>query len=424
MPSFSNVTKIFSIFGLGMVVAAAGVGAGDLAVSAIKGREIGVAIVWAVFLGALFKFLISEGIARYQLATGQTILEGMVLRLSPFFRIVLMIYLPIWSLLTAIMLMSAVGVASQSILPIPNCTDVQAKTIYGLIHSLIAVSLIWVGGYKGFERAMAICVALMTAGVIFSAIRLSPSLTEVARSAIIPTAARPRSVIELIGGVGGTVTMLSYCYWLREAGRSGREDLNLCRLDLATGYLMTALFAGSMVVIGSQIQFDEDGSNTRILLNIAQRLAIKVGEAGKWVFLLGAWAAVASSLLGVWQGTPYLFADLWSMRSRVDGEHPPEPVRSDGKFYRGYLLAMATIPAAGVYLIPFATVAKLYAFTGALVVPSLSIILLRLNGSEKFVGEFRNRFWTSLILYGVVAFFIVAGGIELYDSIVAFMKPS
>jgi len=418
MPRQSLWTNFLSIFGLGMIVAATGVGAGDLAISAMKGREIGVAILWAVLLGCFFKFLVSEGIARYQLATGETLVEGMVLRLSPIFRIVLLIYLPIWTHLTAIMLMSASGVAANSIRPIPGVSDLHAKVIYGALHSLAAVGIIWAGGFKWFERLMAVCVALMTLGVLYSAIRLSPAAIDVAKGAFIPTPASPRAVIELIGGVGGTVSLLSYSYWLREAGRGGRGDLNTCRLDLFTGYLMTALFAGSMVVIGSQVEFEANSSNTRILVNISATLATRVGEVGRWVFLFGAWAAIASSVLGVWQGTPYLFADLWNLLR--DGK--PQLVRADSKLYRGYLIAMATIPILGVYLLPFQTIARLYAITGALVVPMLAIVLLFLNEPRRIVGDFRNHLLTTAILVAVILFFLAAGGIELYDNIMAFLK--
>jgi hypothetical protein len=51
-----------------------------------------------------------------------------------------------------------------------------------------------------------------------------------------------------MGGVGGTVTVLCYGYWIREENRQGAEDLRVCRIDLAVGYLMTALFGMAMVI--------------------------------------------------------------------------------------------------------------------------------------------------------------------------------
>ena len=48
----------------------AGIGSGDVVVG------YGVVLLWAIAVGAFFKFVLSEGIARWQLATGMTALEG------------------------------------------------------------------------------------------------------------------------------------------------------------------------------------------------------------------------------------------------------------------------------------------------------------------------------------------------------------
>ena len=63
------------MFGPGLLVAATGVGAGDLAIGTITGSKLGVAILWAVVLGAALKFAMSEGLARWQIATGETLLD-------------------------------------------------------------------------------------------------------------------------------------------------------------------------------------------------------------------------------------------------------------------------------------------------------------------------------------------------------------
>lgn len=67
---------LLAVIGPGLLVAATGVGAGDLATGAFTGNKLGVAVLWAVALGAFIKFVLNEGLARWQLATGQTVLEG------------------------------------------------------------------------------------------------------------------------------------------------------------------------------------------------------------------------------------------------------------------------------------------------------------------------------------------------------------
>ena len=130
----------------------------------------------------------------------------------------------------------------------------------------------------------------------------------------IPHAGLPWT-LGVLGGVGGTVTLLSYGYWIREKGRTGLSGVRLCRIDLGVAYALTALFGMAMIIIGSGIKIE--GRGVSLALQLAEQLAVTLGPLGKWVFLLGFWGAVFSSLLGVWQSAPYLFADFLSLRRGV-----------------------------------------------------------------------------------------------------------
>src|SRR5690606_35083309 len=93
--------SFWAILGPGLLLAATGVGGGDLATATFVGGMLGTAVLWAVALGAFMKFVVTEGLARWQLATGQTILEGAVHRLGP---VVIWIFLPyflLWSFFVA-----------------------------------------------------------------------------------------------------------------------------------------------------------------------------------------------------------------------------------------------------------------------------------------------------------------------------------
>ena len=57
-------------------MAATGVGAGDLATGAFTGSALGTAVLWAVLAGAALKYALNEGLARWQLVTGETLLEA------------------------------------------------------------------------------------------------------------------------------------------------------------------------------------------------------------------------------------------------------------------------------------------------------------------------------------------------------------
>jgi Mn2+/Fe2+ NRAMP family transporter len=61
-----------AVAGPGLLLAATGVGGGDLATGSIVGSLLGTAVLWAVVVGAFLKYVVTEGLARWQLATGET----------------------------------------------------------------------------------------------------------------------------------------------------------------------------------------------------------------------------------------------------------------------------------------------------------------------------------------------------------------
>jgi Mn2+/Fe2+ NRAMP family transporter len=411
--------------GPGLIVAATGVGAGDLAAASIVGSKLGLAVLWAVLLGAFLKFVLNEGLARWQLATGSTLLEGCALHLGRWVLWLFLAYLVVWSFLVAAALMSAIGVTSHAVYPLAG-TGVEAaqvdKVIYGVAHSFLAVVLVLLGGFRVFDKLMGVLVALMFVIVVMTAVAIRPPVAEVMRGVVvpvIPTGGVPWT-IALMGGIGGTVTVLSYGYWIREVGRHKPEDLTVCRIDLACAYGMTAVFGLGMVIVGDSLPTME-GSGARLMVQIAGQLESTFGAAGpltKWAFLVGAWAAVFTSLLGVWQSTPYLFADLW----RLMGRDKPEStcVNTRSLPYRAYLCAIATVPIIGLVAINFQAMMKVYAIVGALFIPMLAAVLLVLNGQARLIGEqYRNTWRVSVALVGALLLFVAAAALEIRDNVLA-----
>ncbi len=400
------------MIGPGLLVAATGVGAGDLATGALVGGTLGVAVLWAVVLGAGIKFVLNEGLARWQLATGSTLLEGVVKHFGRVAQGVFLVYLLMWTYFTAVALMSACGIALHAMLPMGEAAS--DKVIYGIAHSVLAVVLVEAGGYKLFERVMSVCIGLMFLTVVMTAVAVGPAWGEIVSGLLVPSIPDMdgeglRWTVALIGGVGGTLTVLCYGYWIREEGRSSPEDMQACRVDLVAGYSMTALFGIAMVIIGSRISVE--GKSAELLVRLAAQLEQELGTVVRWAFLLGAWGAISSSLLGVWQSVPYVFADLLRL-SRKTSE-AVSTVNTKGLAYRGYLYAMATLPAMGLFR-SFETVQKAYAVFGAMFIPLLAVVLLLLNGSAARVGEaHRNRWPSTLGLLVAIGLFVVYGYFEI-----------
>ncbi len=398
----SRITSTLGIIGPGLLVGATGVGAGDLATASFAGSQLGTTVLWAVVVGGVFKFALTEGLARWQLATGQTLVEGSVRHLGPFVGWVFVPYLLLWSYFVGAALMGACGVALHALIPVFREAE-TGKVVFGILASILGLVLVRRGGFRLFERVMGACIGLMFVTVIFTAIAVWPGTGTVLSGLLLPSVQGLAGdslswTVALIGGVGGTVTILCYGYWIREKGRSGAEQLATCRLDLAVGYVATVIFGLAMVIIGSTVVIE--GRGALLLVTLGDALRQEIGALGTWVFLVGAFGAVFSSLLGVWQAVPYIFADVVRRLSDGDRGHSLDQSRA----FRFFQLGLATLPVLGLFT-SFREAQFLYAVTGAAFLPLLAAALLVLNGRRNLVGPLRNGLLSVAALCGTLAFF-------------------
>ncbi len=388
-----------------MLVAATGVGAGDLATAAFTGHQLGVGIVWAVLLGAALKFVLNEGLTRWQLVTGQTLLEGAMLRLGWSAKIIFAIYFVLWSYFVGSALISACGAAGHAIFPV-FADAITGKRAFGIAHSLAGLVLVFVGGFRLFESLMRVAISVMFVTVVATAVCIAPDWMAVGKGLVIPQIPPTADgtgldwTLALIGGVGGTLTILCYGYWIREKGREDIAALPACRIDLAVAYGFTAIFGIAMVIIGSTIHIE--GRGAQLIVVLADRLGDILGSTGRWLLLAGIWAALFSSLLGVWQAVPYLFADFWQLLRHNE----PAKVNTQNRSYRGYLLLLATVPMLGLFR-DFKQVQLIYSIFGSFFLPLLALVLLILNGQVAWVGKYRNRPVTIGLLLATLAIFLV-----------------
>jgi len=409
--------SLLRVVGPGLLVAATGVGAGDLATGAFSGSVLGPAVLWAVLVGALMKYVLSEGLARWQLASGETLLEGALLRTARPLRWLFLVYLVPWSWFVGSALAGACGVTAQALVPLGE-DPLRGKVIWGVVHSSLGLGLVLRGGFRLFERLMGVAIGVMFVTVVWTAAALGLEGgfegAQLLRGLLLPSIPDGGGegldwTVGLIGGVGGTLTLLCYGYWIREEGREGLGQLGVCRLDLGVGFGVTALFGLAMVLIGSRVEAAGKGSG--LIVDLASELGENLGPAARWAFLLGAWGAVFSSLVGVWQAVPYVFADFWRLRDARIGE-PRAAVSTRARPYRLYLFALAVVPLLGLST-SFKQAQKAYAVVGAAFLPGLALALLWLN-RERVVGERgANRWLGAAGLAGTLAFFLFAAARSL-----------
>ena len=140
-PPPRSFKALLAIVGPGLVVAATGVGAGDMVAAAKAGATFGLPLLWTAALGTILKFALAEGVGRWQLATSSTVLEGWVRLFGPPVRIYFLLYFVMWTVIVAAALMSACGLAAHALFP------QLSVRVWAVVHALAAMIFVWYGGY-------------------------------------------------------------------------------------------------------------------------------------------------------------------------------------------------------------------------------------------------------------------------------------
>ena len=378
--------------GPGIVIAATGVGAGDLIAASVSGARYGSAILWAAVVGAIIKYVMNENLARWQLVTGTTLLEGWIQKLPRFVSIYFLIYLLLWSFIVAGALISAAGLAAHALMP---ALSVEA---WGVLHSIAALIIVWFGAYRHIERIMKLLIAVMFVVVIVCAGILFPPVDEFLLGVFQP--ALPQGsivfVLGVIGGVGGSVTIMSYGYWIREKQWYGSQFIPQVRTDLAIAYILTGLFGLAVMIIAAGVQ-PEVAQGSKMILAVAEHLQASVGDYGKWLFLLGFWGAVFSSMIGVWDGVPYLFTDFVHASRHTSADISTSNYTKTA-IYRGYLIYLALPPIVLLSLGKPVWIVVIYSVTGAFFMPFLAVLLLYMNNRSQWLKQFRNSSMMNALL--------------------------
>ncbi|MDA1316349.1 MAG: Nramp family divalent metal transporter [Acidobacteria bacterium] len=402
-------SALFAIIAPGILLAATGVGAGDLLTATLAGSEVGLSVLWAAVAGAVLKWTLNEGLARWQLATDSTLLEGWVWKLGGWIQWVFLAYLILFTLAVGGALASACGVAGSAFLPL-NQDPTTSKILWGVIHSFAGYLLVRYGSFRLFEVLMSVFIAVMFGTVMLTAVLIGPDWAGVARG-FVPSVPQGSAawLLGVMGGVGGTVTLMSYGYWIREQGRRGRENIRICRIDLAVGYVMTALFGIAVIIIGSRITVSNQGAT--LALEMADELAVVVGVWGRYAFLVGFWGAVFSSLLGVWQSIPYLFADFMDLRGGMKpGIRRNHDLRAS-KPYRMYLAFIATVPLIFLWT-PVRSIQLAFGIFAAFFLPLMALTLLIMNNRRRWVGADFVSHWGHNVILGLGFVFFVYVGVS------------
>ena len=400
------------LIGPGLVVAATGVGAADLVATLVAGSKYGYALLWAAVLGCLMKIVLVEGAGRWTLATGRTIYEGWS-SLGRWTHWYFGPYIVIWGFVYGAAAMAGTGLPLHSLFPV---FDVST---WGILAGLTGLALVWMGRYGVFEKVLSVMVLLMFVTMVGAAALTAPNIPEL-MTGLVPMVPDGSiiNVLSVAGGVGGTITLAAYGYWLREKGWITPRHMRVMRIDNSVAYAVTGIFVVSTLVVGAELLYSANIAITtgdEGLLDLAGVLEDRYGDVAGKVFLVGFGAAAMSSLVGVWNGVSLMFADFVGHVRGQGADHRDS--RAGGKWYRAYVLWLTFPPMAMLFLGKPIWLILAYGVLGAFFMPFLSVTLLWLLNTDRVPREWRNKLHSNIALVLCALAFGALAANEIYKAV-------
>ncbi|CAM5682487.1 Divalent metal cation transporter OS=Streptomyces tendae OX=1932 GN=GUR47_15775 PE=4 SV=1 [Streptomyces tendae] len=405
--------------GPGIVVAATGVGAGDLVATLIAGSNFGYTLLWAAVIGCLVKISLAEACGRWHLATGRTLFDGWA-SIGPWTTWFFAIYAVIWGFVYGAAAMSSSALPLQALFP-----DVMGLEWWGIACGLVGLVFVWFNKYSVFEKVMTVLVGVMFVVTVYLAIRVTPHLGD-AFAGLLPVLPDEKdsvlNTLGLIGGVGGTITLAAYGYWVNAKGWTNTGWMKVMRLDNRVAYATTGIFVVAMLFVGAELLHSANiaiASGDKGLVQLGDILEQEYGTATGKLFLIGFFATSFTSLIGVWHGVSLMFADFLARRRgerEARGDELASGRRERSWAFRAYLLWLTFPPIVLLFQDEPFRLIIIYGVLGAAFMPFLALTLMWLLNSSRTPREWRNGGLSNGMLTVAGLLFLVLCVKQIWDQ--------
>ena len=263
--------------------------------------------------------------------------------------------------------------------------------------------MVFFGGYPVIERCCKILVALMTVSLAVAACLLHPDPAAILKAAVFPMLPADKGayqavllVMSLVGTEAGSLTNVTYTYFLNAKGLRTEADLPRQRFDLLSS-VSCILLLGTLVQVAAAASIHPLGITLKNANDLVRIFSESLGMLGRVIFSAGMWAAAFSGFIGGTTGYALIVTDIFRGRKGI------EKPRRDPVF-RAFVAFWCFSPLYVLFTKwePVALVVILNALMVVLI-PLLAIALMRLTNDRSRMGKYANGWVSNLCLATLIA---------------------
>ncbi len=418
----SRLTTELRRLGPGFVYALTVLGTGDLVSNSAAGAGYGYALLWAIPMALIFRFIWISVSAKYVLVTGETLLEGYA-RLGRWV---------IWIILVAIIIIGHFDIMTQIVMTgrgadlLFHLPTEWSATIWSICFTLLGFAMVFWGGYRVIETFCKVLIAIMGTSLVVVALISRPDPAQILQGTFIPTIPGSQGlyssffiVMALIGTGAGSTSNLTYAYFIREKGWKDVSFLRQQRLDLIFG-LACMFVMGSLLQIAAAATVHPMGIELEDADDLVRIFSETQGVVGSIIFSLGLWGAAFSTLVGIITGYALVVTDISRFLFPSLGKRSAtERGQQAAKSHPVYRVCVAFWAFSPLYILftgvnPIWLVLSVNALF-AVLIPVLTPALLRITNNKSLMGEYKNGWLTNTIRVILVVVAVCLTWINLVD---------
>ncbi len=292
--------KWFRDAGPGALVAAAFIGPGTVTLCTLAGVNFGMHLLWAMLLSIIATVVLQEMAARLGVISQKGLSEVIREEIKhPFFKKIIVALV-----LTAVVVGNAAyeaGNISGGILGLEAVFGKLALDSGGLsinlmsvLIGIVAFTLLYIGNYRFWEKALVALVLLMSFSFVITAIITRPNLSDIVSGIFIPRFPEG-SLLTVVGLVGTTVVpynLFLHASLVKEKWKSA-AGLSAARKDTILSIVGGGLVSMAVIVSAVAVPGQEIGSAA----DLAKSLVPLYGESAQYCLALGLFAAGITSAI-------------------------------------------------------------------------------------------------------------------------------
>ncbi len=382
--------------GPGVLVAAAFVGPGTIAMCTLAGARFGYALIWALLISILATIVLQGMAGRIGLVTQKGLVDVVREQLgTPWVRNVVLAVV-----LGAILIGNAayeggnIGGATlglEQIFPNP-----QIRPFLPMLIGIAIFCLLWFSNYKALERIFVGLVGLMGASFIICALMTKPSLSGILKGMFVPTLPKD-SLLTVVALVGTTVVpynLFLHASLVREKWKS-QNDLKVVKWDTIISIALGGLVSMAILITASAAPI----SDINNAMDMAKGLEPLFGKMALYFMAIGLLAAGVTSAITAPLAAAYVASSCFGWEGGMQDKR--------FKFTWAFVLLCGVIflsfDIKPIQVIQFAQVAN------GVLLPIMALLLLWVVNKKSVMGENRNTLLQNVLGMAIVAFAIFLG---------------